>query len=298
MLDLLYRSRAFTPAFKLFAALAGFGVVAAFVSAIATEDQGIVDMLLGPITMGWKGGVGNQTGYTVLVSLAVVAGVLAGILVAFRDADPEAEAEVAHTETVPLTRAPSGTNFLPMLGALSVLVIVLSQVAARWVLYAGFGLLLITIFTWTLRAWAERATGDEEVNREIYTRFVEPLRVPVVSAILIAVGVLALSRVLLAVSKTGAVAVFAVVGTLILFGMALLAARPQISKNAITIGLFIGAIVVVIAGIVAAVVGEREIEEHGGDHGGEGAESVEAETEAGLAPPAELRVELPPGVPS
>ena len=232
MLDLLYRSRVFTPAFKLFAALAGFGVVAAFVSAVTTEDQGIVDMVLGPVSMGWKGGVGNQTGYTTLVSLAVVAGALAGILIAFRDADPEAEAEVAHTETVPLTRAPSGTNFLPILGALSVLVIVLSQVAAWWVLYAGFGLLLITIVTWTLRAWAERATGDAEVNREIYSRFIEPLRVPVVSAIVIAVVVVALSRVLLAVPKTGAVAVFAVIGTVVLFGMAFLAARPQISKNA------------------------------------------------------------------
>lgn len=298
MLDLLYRSRVFTPAFKLFAALAGFGVVAAFVSAVATEDQGIVDMILGPVSLGWKGGVGNQTGYTILVSLAVVAGALAGILIAFRDADPEAEAEVALTETVPLTRAPSGTNFLPILGALSVLVIVLSQVAARWVLYAGLGLLLITVVTWTLRAWAERATGDDEVNREIYSRFIEPLRVPVVSAIVIAVVVVALSRVLLAVPKTGAVAVFAVIGTVVLFGMAFLAARPQISKNATTIALFIGAIAVVLAGIVAAVVGEREIEEHGDEHGGEGAESVESETEAGLAPPSEHVIEVPAGVSS
>ncbi len=296
MLDFLYRSRVFTPAFRLYAALATFGVLAAFVSAVATEDLGIVDRILGPISFGWKGGVGNQTGYTVLVSLAVVAGFLAGILIAFRDADPEAEAEAAHTDSVPLTRAPTGTNFLPLLAALSVLVIALSQVASRWVLYAGFGLLLITIVTWTLRAWAERATGDDEVNRELYTRFVEPLRVPIVSAILIGVGVIALSRVLLAVSKTGAVAVFAVVGTVILFGMALLAARPQIGKNAVTIALFVGAILVVLAGIVAAVVGERDIEKHGGEEGTE--TEQEGTTEAGLAPPSAFVVELRPGVAS
>ena len=36
-----------------------------------------------------------------------------GILIAFRDADPEAEAQVVRAESVPLTRAPAGNNYLP-----------------------------------------------------------------------------------------------------------------------------------------------------------------------------------------
>jgi len=293
MLDFLYRSRMFTPAFRLFAALTLFGLVAAFISALATDDQSIMNAVLGPISLGWKGGVGNQTGYAVLVGLAAVSAFLAGIHVALRDADPAAEAEVLRTDSVPLTRAPSGVNFLPLVAAFGVAVLIISQLTSVWLALAGFGILAVVTFTWTLRAWAERATGDDEVNRQIYARFIEPLRVPVVAATVVAFVVLALSRVLLAVSKTGAVAVFGVVGAVILLGMALLAARPQISKNAVTILLFVGAVVVIAAGVTAAVVGQRDIEKHGGDsHGGAGMES-EGTREGGLGP---ILVEPPGGV--
>jgi hypothetical protein len=194
--------------------------------------------------------------------------------VALRDADPEAEAEVVRTDSVPLTRAPSGVNFLPLVAAFGVGVLIISQLTSFWVALAGFGILAAVTFTWMLRAWAERATGDDEVNRRIYARFIEPLRVPVVAAVIIAFVVLSISRVLLAVSKTGAVAVFGVIGAVILLGMALIAARPQISKNALTILLFVGAVIVIGAGITAAVIGQRDIEKHGGEgHGGAGAHS-------------------------
>jgi hypothetical protein len=284
MLDFLFRSRMFTPAFRLFAALAVFGLVGAFVSSLATDDQSLMNALVGPISLGWKGGVGNQTGYAVLVGLAAVSGFLAGVHVALRDADPEAEAEVVRTDSVPLTRAPSGVNFLPLVAAFGVGVLIISQLTSFWVALAGFGILAAVTFTWMLRAWAERATGDDEVNRRIYARFIEPLRVPVVAAVIIAFVVLSISRVLLAVSKTGAVAVFGVIGAVILLGMALIAARPQISKNALTILLFVGAVIVIGAGITAAVIGQRDIEKHGGEgHGGAGAHSGGPE-EGGIGP--------------
>lgn len=290
MLDFLYRSRMFTPAFRLFAALTVFGLIGAFVSSLATDDQSLMNAFVGPISLGWKGGVGNQTGYAVLVGLAAVSAFLAGIHVALRDADPESEAEVVRTDSVPLTRAPSGVNFLPLVAAFGVGVLIISQLTTFWVALAGFGILAVVMFTWMLRAWAERATGDDEVNRRIYARFIEPLRVPVVAAVVIAFVVISVSRVLLAVSKTGAVAVFGVIGAVILLGMALVAARPQISKNAITILIFVGAVVVIAAGITAAVIGQRDIEKHGGEgHGGAGAESGGAE-EGGLGP---IVVELP-----
>ncbi|MEJ5255085.1 MAG: hypothetical protein WHS89_07015 [Acidimicrobiales bacterium] len=261
------RSRMFTTAFRFFAGLAVFGWLGALTQAF-TSDQSIVNAIVGPLSIGWKGGVGNHFTYTVLMSLTFVAAAMGVLLVALRDADPEAEAQVLHTESVPLTRAPAGTNFLPMVGAFAAGVLVVGQITNKYVTIAGLALLVAVIGVWMLRAWAERATGDDEINREIYQRFIEPFRVPILSAICIAVVVLALSRVLLAVSETASIVVFASAGALFLLGAALVAARPQISRNAITLLLFFAAIVVIVAGILAGLQGQRDFEKHGSeDHG-------------------------------
>jgi hypothetical protein len=284
----MLRSRMFTTAFRFFAALAAAALAGAFIGAVGSNpEDGWVDRVVGPISVGWMGGVGNHLGYTVMLSLAVVAALLGGIHVAFRDADPEAEAEVVRTDSVPLTRAPTGTNFLPIVAAFGVAILIVGQITEVAVTLAGFGILAAVVAVWTLRAWAERATGDERTNSELYERFVEPLRVPLLSLIVVAVVAIALSRLFLAVTATGAVVLFTVIGSAFLFGAALLAARPAISKNAVTIALFIGALALVGAGIAAAVVGERDFEHHGEeDHGAE----TGGVTEDGLAP---FVIELP-----
>src|SRR4029077_502212 len=119
--------------------------------------------------------------------------------VAFRDADPEAEAQLVHTDAVPLTRAPTGTNFLPLGAAVGVGVVLSGRITNKFVVIAGLTLLVIVVGVWALRAWAERATGDDEVNTQLYERFIEPFRIPVLSILCIAVLALGLSRVLLAV---------------------------------------------------------------------------------------------------
>jgi energy-converting hydrogenase Eha subunit E len=266
----------FTTAFRFFAALSVAAVVGAIVSAVGSDtEQGWLDRVVGPITSGWKGGVGDHLAYTVLLSAAVIAGALAVLHVAFRDADPEAEAQVVHTDSVPLTRAPTGTNFLPLVAAFGVGVVLIGLITNKYVVIAGLIVLMAVIGTWTLRAWAERATGDDLVNTELYQRFIEPFRIPILSVLCIGVVAFGLSRVLLAVSEVGAVVVFIAVGTIFLFGAILLAARPTVTKNVITIVLFVGALVVIGAGTIAAVQGQREFEheeEHEGvtPGGGEG----------------------------
>jgi hypothetical protein len=251
----------FTPAFRFYAALSAAAMAGAIVSAIGSDDeQGWMDRILGPLTVGWKGGIGDHLAYAVLLSLAALAGTLAVLHIAFRDADPEAEAQVAHTDSVPLTRAPTGSNFLPLVAAFSVGVLLIGFITNKYVVIAGIVLLLLVIGTWTLRTWAERATGDDEVNIELYQRFIEPFRIPVLALLCIGVLAIGLSRVLLAVSEVGAVVVFIVVGALFLFGAVLLAARPAVTKNAITVILFVGALIVIGAGTIAAVQGQRSFE--------------------------------------
>jgi hypothetical protein len=257
----MLRSRMFTTAFRFFAALSMAALLGAFVSAIGSDrDQAWMDRIVGPLTVGWKGGVGDHLAYTVLLGLAAVAAALAVLHVAFRDADPEAEAQLVHTDAVPLTRAPAGTNFLPLVAAFGVGVVLIGLITNKFVVIAGLALIVIVIGVWALRAWAERATGDDEVNSQLYERFIEPFRIPVLAILCIAVVALGLSRVLLAVSEIGAVVVFIAVGSTFLLGAVLLAARPAVTKNVLTIVLFVGAIVIIAAGTIAAVHGQRQFE--------------------------------------
>src|SRR3954447_10310607 len=129
----MLRSRMLTPGFKVYFGIALFGLLGAFVYGVNTELQsdvltvrdnldqaGVLATLTGPLTIGWKGAVGNHLGYSLWLTMAVVAGFLAFLLIAFRDADPEAVAEVAHTDSVPLTKAPGGASFLPVIAAFAI----------------------------------------------------------------------------------------------------------------------------------------------------------------------------------
>jgi hypothetical protein len=266
----------FTTAFRFFAGLAAFSLVAAFVIGVSSETQDPMDRILGPLTLGWKGGVGNHLGYALFVGLFAVAAGLAGVLVALRDADPDAEAQVVQAETVPLTRAPAGENYMPAFGAFAVGITIVGLATRNGGLaLGGLALAIAVAFVWTLRAWAERATGDDTVSAELYHRFVDPLRTPVVSIVCIALVVLGLSRVLLAVPKTGSVVIFAVVAALFFGVAALLALRPSSGRYIVTVLVVVGAIAILVAGIVGAVHGERDFEHHGTEEeapapGGEG----------------------------
>jgi hypothetical protein len=270
------RSRMFTPGFKLYFGIAlfllGGAVVFGISSSLLVEgtdlsgrllSQGIIETVTGPLTIGWKGPVGNHAGYGLLLAGSALAGFLGITLVAFRDADPEAGAQLLDVETVPLTRAPSGTNFSPIMGAFSLVLIALGWVADSALLYAGLVLLAATAGTWTVRAWAERATGDAEVNRQIYARIIDPLRVPVLSILVIGFLVIGLSRVLLAVPSVNASRIiFGLAAVLLFAGVLIVAASPRIAKPLATVLLVLAAVAVLVGGIWAIAAGEREIEPH------------------------------------
>ena len=90
---------------------------------------------------------------------------------------------------------------------------------------------------------------------------------------------LAVSRILLALPKTGSYLVFGLVPAVILGLGALVALRPRLSQSAIAGMLLAGGIAILGGGVAAAIAGERE---HEAGHS-EPAEQ-ETETEEGLAP--------------
>ena len=256
-------SRMFTTAFRFFTGLAIFSLVAAFVVGFTSETQSLMDRVLGPLSLGWKGSVGNHFAYALFVGLFVASAALAGLLLAFRAADPEAEAQVVHTESVPLTRAPAGVNYLPALGALAFVLLVIGVATDTGRLtFSAVAVLLVVAFTWTVRTWAERATGDDHTNAELYHRFIDPFRVPVLSLLSIAIVAIGLSRVLLSVSKIGSVWVFGLAALVFFLVAVLLALKPSSARWVTTVIVIVGALAIIAAGIAGAVVGEREFEHH------------------------------------
>lgn len=254
---------------KFFYGLAALLALAAVVYGYASGGGG-----LGPISAGYKGGVGEHLGYGILLA-AAVASLFAGFAsTAFRDADPEPTAALLGTDTVPAA-TPTAASFWPVVGAFGVVLVLVGVVLNNVFFVAGLIALGAVAIEWTMQAWSERATGDTAVNREIRNRIMFPVEVPVAGALAIAVVVIGYSRVFLAVSQLGAVWIaLAIAATIFVIGT-VLSLRPRIRTDLVA-GILAGAAVVTVGfGIFGAVAGEREFEHHGeetGEHSEEGSE--------------------------
>jgi hypothetical protein len=216
---------------------------------------------LGPVTVGYKGGVGDHFGYTLLLAMAAIAAFLGGLSIATRDADAEALAEAAGTDTAPAAK-PVRASYWPIVGAFAVACLILGLVLGPALFIIGLIAGGIVLFEWMVLAWSDHATGDPETNRQVRNRLMNPIEIPAAGAIAIAVMVFCISRVFLAVPEIGAVYVAMGVATLILIGGSLVAAKPKISSNAVAALLLLGAVAAIGAGVVSAAVGTRHIEKH------------------------------------
>lgn len=227
---------------------------------------------LGPLTAGYKGGVGDHLGYTLLVSIALAAIFLGLVAVATRDAAPSALAELAGTEVAPRVSAPARAAYWPIVGAFGAALVVLGLVISNVLFIVGFFVLLAVTVEWMVLVWSDRATGDPETNRLVRNRVMGPFEVPLAGFLVVAGTIAAISRVLLTSSELGAVGVATAVGIAILTIGALIATRPRLSPNVIAGVLALCAVGVVAAGVASAARGERVIEHHqeesGKDDGG------------------------------
>jgi len=250
---------------KLFYALAGVLLVAAVVYGYSTGGGEI-----GPLSVGYKGGVGDHLGYGILLAGAAAAAFAGFCATAFRDADPEAGAALLGTDAPPAPM-PTGASYWPVVGAFGVALVLVGAVLNNVFFVAGLIALGAVAVEWTMQAWSDRATGDPAVNREIRNRIMFPIEVPVAGALIILVVVLGFSRVFLAVSKLGAVWVaLAVAATVFAVGTAL-SLRPRIRTDLVAGLLAVAAVITIGAGIFGAVAGEREFE-----HGEETPEDAES----------------------
>ena len=260
----------FTTGFKFF-----FGLGMALITGAVFYGYTTGGNHLGPLSMGWKGGVGEHLGYSILFGLAFVSMSVAMFLVSFRDADPAAQAHYMGVEQIP-TNSLVTASFWPVVGAFAVGAMAIGLVLHTAVFVAGLVLCAVVAVEWLMDAWSDRATGDREANRVLRNRIMAPIEIPVLGAGIVALGVLAISRILLATSKLGAVVVAGVVSVVILALAVLLVSRPRVNKNLLSATVLAVAVAVLAGGVVATVTGERNFEHHEIDLESSNPDSVEA----------------------
>jgi hypothetical protein len=273
---------------KFLFALAGFGFVAAVAYAGGTGDHAIgMDTLVGPLTLGYKGYVGEHTGFSILIGVSAAALFLGIFLSALRDTDPDAQAQVVGLDAVPEVEVPATVNYWPVVGAFSLGAIALGLAIGPAMFVIGVIGLTVTAVEWAVRTWSDRATGDAEVNRAIRNRFMYPVEIPGVAVLGIGGLVLAISRILLALPKLGSYAVFALVPIAVLGIGALIVSKPKISPSVVAGLLLVGGVAILAGGVAAAVAGEREHGEEEHEEEGDGEEGL-----APLPPPASLVIRV------
>src|SRR5687768_689459 len=220
----------------------------------------------GGITLGFYGGMGEHTGYVVLVTAALVAMFVGGAALALRDADPEAQQQVAGLDELPETHSPRRANYWPILGAAAAACAVVGLVSSNLLFLFGVIVGIVVLLEWMVSAWAERATGDDEVNRRIRNRLMNPIEIPLFGAIGAVVLVLCVSRVLLATTETAAAIYAMIVAILILAFASIYAAAPKTGRTIVAVLCVLGGLGVIAGGIIGAAEGSRTFERHEAEH--------------------------------
>lgn len=249
-----------TTSSKFFYGLAGALLVTAVVYGYTTGGGNV-----GPISLGYKGAVGDILGYSLLIGGATLAAFVGLATTAFRDADPDVAADMVGTDKVPTPTVP-GPSYWPIVGAFGGGLIVVGLVLNNVFFVAGLIVLGAVALEWTMQTWAERATGDPAVNRELRNRIMLPLEVPIAGAAVVAVIIVGYSRVFLALSAENAVWAALVVAALIFGVGTVLSTREQVRKDVVAGVLAVTAVVTIGAGIFAALEGEREFHPHEAEH--------------------------------
>ncbi len=235
----------------------------------------LVDSIIGPISFGWKGWVGDQVGYSVLMGFAAVMAVLGGFHTAFRDGNAEALVQMQGADVTPETAdlrvvTPQGLSYWPLVAAFSAGAVIIGWTFSEILFVVGVVGLVVAASEWTVRAWSERISDDPATNVAARNKFMRPIEVPVGATVAALAIVFLMSRILLAVSKVGAV--FVIIGVaIVVFGVAvLLASRPHLKRSVLVGALLVGALLLLVGGIIGGVAGPAEREHHGEEEHGAG----------------------------
>jgi hypothetical protein len=261
---------------KVYFGLAAFALVAAAVLGLASGAT-----LLGIISFGWSGPIGDNLGYTVLLGVSAGAFFMGAVTTAFRDADATAVEQLVGSDTLPAALPPAHLSPWPVVAAFGVAGLIIGLVVEPLVVGLSVLVLVISAVEWCVTAWADQATGDPNANAAIRNRIMQPIEIPAMALIGILIFVFFCSRLLLSASKWGSIIFFSGMATLILIAAVLVANRPQVTRGIVTALLLFGGVSLLVGGVVGLGLGQREFHDLGseGEHGEEHADEEHSESE-------------------
>ncbi len=229
--------------------------------------DGVVNALVGPISFGYKGGVGEHVGYTLFMAAAVSSFFAAGACLAFRDGDAEAIAQLAGTDTAPPVVAPGDLSPWPIVAAGGAAVAVIGLASNPLLFAIGCVVIGIAGVEWIVKDWSERVSSDPQINAVARARLAHPVELPVGGLLVMAVLIGSFAKILLSSTKTEAIIVASIIAALIFAVAVIIGTRPQMRRTAVVTSVVVGFLVVIVLGLIGAIRGDSPVEHHdSGDH--------------------------------
>ena len=130
---------------------------------------------------------------------------------------------------------------------------------------AGMVVVGLAVLEWAVQSWADRASADPAYNDRVRGRLMHPLEFPVAGLLGGGLIVFGFSRVMVALSKEGALVAFAVLGLIVMGVAVILGTRPSVSRAVVGGVLSISAVVALAGGVAGIGAGERSFHPHEGE---------------------------------
>jgi plastocyanin len=202
------------------------------------------------------------------VALAFVLGGLAMAGAGVRDRAPHylSADDAPPLEMVSVDRSQqSRPSAYPLVAAIAAGVLALGLAVGHVLVWVGVILAIIAAGGWLAQSFREDPSWTPREGERISQRLLAPVGLPVLAVALIGVIVISVSRVLLAVSQHASVAVAFGLAAVVLVAFFIVAARPRVSRAALTVLSAFALIAVIVAGSVGAASGYRTFEHQPGN---------------------------------
>jgi preprotein translocase subunit SecG len=184
-------------------------------------------------------------------------------------------------DTPAVLAAADAPSIAPFAAALGLGVVGLGAALGAPAFVAGLIVLAVGAGLWFSTSWRSHPEHVSSISSRISDRFSLPFGMPLILLVLIVASAFAISRVLLAVSKTGALGVL-VVTSLAVFGGGFLMASKSDKKGLIKIMAVVAAVSLAVMFIVGQSAGTRKFEKHGEKHEAGAKHETGAKHEAGV----------------
>ncbi|MDP9441921.1 MAG: cupredoxin domain-containing protein [Actinomycetota bacterium] len=209
------------------------------------------------VGFGYVFATGDRVGFTALVFAGLTALGLGVGVFGFTPPEPLPAAEEA-TERRPVdpTDLPIPSAW-PAVGALAMAVLAAGLATDTSLIAIGIIFGLVATFAWFGQVWREHPSWTQQMNDRLHDRFVVPIGLPGTIIVLAGIGVVSLSRLMLAISREAAPIIGSIIAFAILGGFYLVASR-NLGRRALTTLATVSAGLVVASGVAGAVKGERK----------------------------------------